>query len=146
MAKIIGNPGRFADLNDPRFSSERPVFSLIDRPWSPSTDIYEHENLVIIKMEVPGIPTADIELTVHGRQMVVRGRRREPQSKSVRCYHLMEVQYGEFRRIFDFPFNLRMKDIKASTEDGFLVIELPKKAGSTGSVTIEIYAEEHQVL
>ena len=53
----------------------------------------------------------------------------------------MEVQYGEFERVFRFPFPLANEEIKAAFENGFLTIEAPKKAPAPAGLTVEVLIE-----
>ena len=134
-------PGYTTVLNE-FFSSPRPLFTLSNRLWNPPTDIIELPDRAIIKMEVAGVPEENLEVTAHGRRLIVKGWRSEPKEETVLCYHLMEVQYGEFRRVFEFPYAVEMDSVEAKYENGFLRIEVPKELGT--SITIEIISEEQE--
>lgn len=128
-----------AGLFDQFFASTRPRFAFASRVWSPPTDVYECEGLTVIKIELAGVPSEDIDIIAQGRRLSVRGRRRPPrESESMTCHHLLEVQYGRFERVFEFPFELAQEDVRATHDNGFLKIELPRKIRGSEPLTIEI--------
>ena len=53
-------------------------------------------------------------------------------------YHLMEIHYGHFERLFQFSFNHNKDDIKATYDKGFLIIEMKHRHASPTQVTVEI--------
>lgn len=108
--------------------ARRSVFTLSDQVWNPPTDVFESDGVIVIKMEIAGVDPEDLEVTTVDRLLVIRGRRREPRGASIATYHVLEVGYGEFERVFEFPFRLTMEDVKASYQQGFLCVEAPKTA------------------
>ena len=60
------------------------------------------------------------------------------------CYHLIEVRYGRFERVFEFPYALSEEEVKATYEHGFLSIEVPKKSGSETALTVEVIEETYE--
>ncbi|MBI3736304.1 Hsp20/alpha crystallin family protein [Candidatus Sumerlaeota bacterium] len=137
MAKKNSPGESFSAAIDHFISTQRPVFSLSNRLWNPPTDIYEAEDRAVIRMEIAGVAKENLHITAHDRKLFVRGRRcAVPGEEMVSC-HLMEVRYGEFERIFEFPFRVRMDDVKASYEQGFLVIEIPKHIPTRVKVAIQ---------
>lgn len=114
--------GLFHRLFNPRYS-----FSTIGEPkWEPYTDICEDEERIVIKMEVAGIKKDGFSVTLQGRELSVRGIRREPPGKTAK-YHQVEINYGTFERVFLLPKETDEKKIKAQYEDGFLYISISKK-------------------
>lgn len=123
---------------DQFFLSQRPQFALGKRAWNPPTDIFEAHDSAVILMEVAGATPENLSVVADGRRLTVRGTRQEPRSGEVLCFHLMEVQYGEFERVFQFPFRLSTDEIKATYEHGFLRVEVPKKLEPGEGITVEI--------
>ena len=108
--------------------SRTTVVSVLAREvYHPPTDVYETETAIIINIELPGMRDATIELTVDEYGLHVRGARREQRPAAPTYYHQMGVNYGPFElEIFvGQPFN---PDAASATyDDGFLLIELPKR-------------------
>ena len=126
---------------DAFFTSPRGLFSLTSRVWVPPTDIFETHDKIVIRIEVPGVAQDSLSVTAHGPKLIVRGRREEPKHSDIHCYHQREVQYGEFERVFRFPFPLSNEEIRASFDAGFLSIEAPKKASAPAGLTVEVLIE-----
>lgn len=126
---------------DQVFSSSKPIYSLSSRIWNPPTDIFENDDQVIIRMEVPGVDPEGLSVTADGRRLVVSGRREEPESDGLMRYHLMEVQYGEFERVFEFPYSLSNAHVEARFKAGFLSIKVENKSGKKLDVGIEIIVD-----
>ena len=126
------------------FSSQGPLFSLTRKLWNPPVDIFEAGDRTVIRMEVAGLSSDDFTVTAEGRRLIVRGRRPEQKNDAIVCYHLMEVRYGEFERVFEFPYALRDEDVKATYEHGFLSIDVPKKSESDSTLTVEVIEETYE--
>ncbi|MFH0793143.1 MAG: Hsp20/alpha crystallin family protein, partial [bacterium] len=107
-------------------STQRPLFSLSDRHWNPPTDIYETDAEVVIKMEVAGVRKEELSVSVEADLLIIRGKRDEPPPAKKRNYHLMEIHYGPFERVFRISDRLLVEKIKARYKEGFLLIGIPK--------------------
>jgi HSP20 family protein len=117
----------YKSVLDNVFSSQRPVFSLSEKVWNPPADVYETRDSLVIKMEIPGVDREGLETVVEGNCIVVRGCRREMSSLPKEDYHLMEIRYGRFERVFGLPVKVRVEEIEAHYNNGFLVVTVPKK-------------------
>jgi len=124
---------------DHYFSSPRPLFSLSSRIWNPPTDIYESGEATTIRMEVAGLDESHLRIVSQQNLLIVRGRRAHAHADPARVnYHLMEIHYGEFERVFAFSFDIDEGTIKASYERGFLIVEVGKRAPHVTHVKVEI--------
>ena len=106
------------------FNPRHPLHLLADRKWRPLTDMYELDNEIVIKIEIPGVKKEDISLTLEGRQLIIYGKRNNPIQKGCIVYHQMEISYGEFERVLILPGNVPEKQIKAELKEGFLYITI----------------------
>src|ERR1051325_3098509 len=94
--------------------------------WTPNTDVFETEEHLVVKMELAGIRKDDIEITLDGRVLIVRGVRPDP-CRTPRCtFRQMEVDYGYFERRLIIPKTIDGSHVKAQYHNGFLHIDLPK--------------------
>jgi HSP20 family protein len=132
----------YRSMLDNFFSTQRPLYSMGGCVWTPPTDIYESEKSTIIKMEVAGLDEDKFQLSVRRNLLVVSGRRQPDQSACKLNYHLIEVHYGPFERVFAFSHNLRESDIAATYKSGFLVIEIAHPSTtSTTRIRVDVIHE-----
>ncbi|MGQ9920423.1 MAG: Hsp20/alpha crystallin family protein [Desulfobacca sp.] len=92
--------------------------------FQPAADIYETPQALVIRMEVAGLSTADISLTLHRQELVVEGRRRFPANDPVRRFHRLEIDYGSFARRFPLPKTIDDSQVEAEYQNGILTIRL----------------------
>lgn len=95
--------------------------------WQPAVDIYEDDETVVIKAEIPDVDQKDIEVKIEENTLTLRGERRHDQSIKKENYHRVERYYGPFQRSFHLPYTIDQERIKASCDRGVLTIILPKK-------------------
>ncbi len=95
--------------------------------WVPPVDIYETENEIVIKAEVPGVALNDIEIKVEDDTLIIRGEKKFERDIEKETYHRAERVYGKFQRSFIIPKSVDKEGIKASLKQGVLTIVLPKK-------------------
>jgi HSP20 family protein len=96
--------------------------------WQPPVDIYEDEDSVVIKAEVPDIDQKDIEVRIEDNTLTLRGERKLDQSVRKDNYHRVERYYGPFQRSFSIPPTIDQEKVKASCDRGVLTVILPKRA------------------
>jgi HSP20 family protein len=109
------------------------------RPWSPSVDIFETENEVVLKADVPGVELKDIEVRVENQTLTVKGERQFEQEEQRKGYHRIERSYGTFQRSFAVPHTVDTEKVAAEYANGVLTISLPKKeAAKPRQVKVEV--------
>ncbi len=107
--------------------------------WHPPVDIYESEERIIIKAELPGIEIEDVDIEADENTLVMKGERRFEKNLNEENYHRMERFYGAFHRVFTLPYAVDSGGIKASLKDGVLKITVPKhRAEATSSVKVKV--------
>ena len=97
------------------------------RPWSPAVDIYESENELVVKADVPDVDLKDIDVRVENQTLTVSGERKFEKKDSGKGYHRIERSYGVFSRSFSVPSGYDLEHIAASYKSGVLTVSLPKK-------------------
>ena len=95
--------------------------------WAPSVDVYEDEEKLVIKAELPEMNQKDIEVHVEENQLTITGERKLEKEEKKEKYHKIERSYGTFSRSFTLPSTVDQDKIKAHYDRGVLKIELPKK-------------------
>jgi HSP20 family protein len=94
--------------------------------WSPPADIYEAENAIVLKVELPGVAIKDVNIELKENVLTLSGERRLTKNLKEEHFHRMEFFYGNFQRVFNLPKIVEKKGIKASLSDGVLEIKVPK--------------------
>ncbi|PKQ28189.1 MAG: hypothetical protein CVT63_04095 [Candidatus Anoxymicrobium japonicum] len=117
---------------------KRPVF-FFEKAWQPLCDVSETAEEVIVVVDLAGVESENVRVSVHGEYLCVNGIRREPPTVPRRRYHRMEINYGIFEREVPLPSRVDAGAAKAVYVDGFMEIRLPKvpKAPS-GEVEIDV--------
>ena len=106
--------------------SGRPAATgLSDRTWLPAVDVHETKNDVVLTFDIPGVSEKDVQVTMTGDLLTVRGERRFDRETEGN-YHRVERLYGKFERGVQLPFPVQGDKIKATYRDGVLTITLPK--------------------
>ncbi len=97
------------------------------RPWTPSVDIFETENELVLKADVPGIELKDIDIRMENGTLTIKGERNFEKDEKTSGYHRLERSYGSFARTFTLPDTVDAEKVAADYKDGVLSITLPKK-------------------
>ena len=109
------------------------------RPWSPAVDIFETENELVLKADIPDVDLKDIEVRVENQTLTVRGERKFEQDQNAKGYHRIERSYGTFVRSFAVPSTVDTEKVNAVYKNGVLSISLSKKeAAKPRQVKVEI--------
>src|SRR6266702_3117032 len=114
------------------FPSLRRMFD-IEPAWrssfsfsTPAIDMSEDEKAYKISAELPGMEARDIDVSVSGDMLVLKGEKR--QQKKDKNYHFSERAYGSFQRAFELPGSVDRNKVTAEFSKGLLTIMLPKRA------------------
>jgi HSP20 family protein len=104
--------------------------SLMNRSnlWRPPADIHETPDAITVKIELAGMRESDLDVTLYPDALVVSGERKDHHEHDEGiCYHEAQVRYGPFRIELFIPGEIEREQVRASYEDGFLYVLLPKK-------------------
>jgi HSP20 family protein len=94
--------------------------------WSPSLDVYEDKDNMIVKAELPGLKKEAIEISFHEGALHISGeRKQEEQHEGAETYR-SERFYGRFHRTVTLPRAVDVNKIAASYKEGVLTVTLPK--------------------
>ena len=112
----------FNDSLDRLFSQPTGVPS-----WTPSVDILENENEIVLKADVPGVEEKDIDIKIEDGALTLKGARKLDKEEKDEGYHRVERGYGSFVRSFSLPDSVDPEQVAASYTAGVLTVTLPKK-------------------
>ena len=97
------------------------------RSWAPPVDIYETEDAIVLKAELPGIDPKDVEVRVEDNTLYLKGERKYEKEVNEQNYHRIERSYGSFARSFSLPNSISAEKVKAEYKDGLLTLTIPKR-------------------
>src|SRR5271165_1566140 len=98
-----------------------------NRPWSPAVDIYETENELVLKADLPDVEPSAVDLRVENQTLTISGERKFQTEKTEKGFHRIERSYGNFTRSFTLPSTFDTGAIAAAFKNGVLTVTLPKK-------------------
>jgi HSP20 family protein len=118
-----------------RFFSEPQT----NRPWAPPVDIYETENDLVFKADLPDVELADLTVRVENQTLTISGERKFEPKEQGKGYHRVERSYGNFSRSFAVPNAFDTDKVNAGFKNGVLTVTLPKKeAAKPRQIKVEI--------
>jgi HSP20 family protein len=105
--------------------------------FRPAADFYETTQGLVLRLELAGVASEDVSLTLTGHELVVRGRRRPPPSEGIRRFVHLEMAFGIFERRFRLPIPIDPQGVEARYADGVLIVHLPRKAPKTRTIPVK---------
>src|SRR5579884_3058698 len=97
------------------------------RPWTPAVDIYETENELVLKADLPDVKMEDIDIRIENGTLALKGERKFENETNAKGYHRVERSYGSFARYFTLPETVEAEKVRAEYKNGVLTVTLPKK-------------------
>ena len=105
----------------------RPATGAIgERMWLPAVDVHETKDDLVLSFDIPGVTEKDVQLTITGDLLTLKGERRFEREAPKDNYHRVERLYGRFERSVQLPTTVQTDKVKASYRDGVLEVKLPK--------------------
>lgn len=134
LQKPAGHVGRHSTLE----SFRQEVDDMLARLWtgggeilgriSPNLDLSETDDALEVRMDVPGVKPADIDIKVSDHLLTISGQRTEKREEKGRTFHRVERQSGTFSRSVTLPCAVSEDKVEANYKDGVLQVRLPKSA------------------
>ncbi|HHT9120465.1 MAG TPA: Hsp20/alpha crystallin family protein [Candidatus Hypogeohydataceae bacterium YC41] len=94
--------------------------------WAPAVDVVETPDTVIVRAELPGIDPKDVDISVSGDTLTIKGEKKEEKEEKGKTFYRMERSYGAFVRSIELPTPVEADKAKADYKNGVLEITLPK--------------------
>lgn len=101
-------------------------FGVIREFGYPAMDMYQTENEVVVKATLPGVKADDIQVSITGDVLTLRGEVKQDAEVKEANYHLKERSFGSFSRSVSLPVPVVADKAKAEFENGVLTLVLPK--------------------
>lgn len=130
---LFGDPFREIDrlrremdrlLESGPFGLRSPRFSLLEE--TPTLDVYQEADAVVVKAEVPGMEKKDLEVSIDGDMLTVRGEKKKEEDVHEGDYTYRERSYGFLSRSVRLPTDVDAAKAKATFKNGVLTMRLPK--------------------
>ena len=96
--------------------------------WAPRMDVYEKDNNLIVKADLPGLKNEDVQVELDDGGLVIRGTSTTESEAKEENYYRMERSVGTFYRRLPLPFEVKPDQIKATMRDGVLEVRVPRPA------------------
>ena len=100
------------------------------RPWRPPIDVFETDSGLVVRAELGGLTTSEVQVLLSRDELIIRGERDIVGHVGHRVYHESRVRYGKFEAAVRLPFAVDVGSATAEYADGFLSIELPRLAAT----------------
>ena len=98
--------------------------------WAPAVDIYETQDELVVKADLPDIHEKDLDVRVENNMLTIRGERKFEEKVSEDNFLRVERAYGSFTRSFSLPSTVNSDAIKAEYRHGVLTVRMPKREES----------------
>ena len=98
--------------------------------WAPLVDIYETENELVVKADLPDLQDKDIDVRVENNTLTIRGERKLEKDVNEDNYLRVERAYGSFMRSFSLPNTVSSENIRAEYRNGVLTLHMAKREES----------------
>lgn len=138
----------FAELSSLRRAMDRlfddfmtPRLWRAEGEWAFPVDVYETDDAVVVKAALPGMSPEDIDISVTGDTLSIRGEVKQEEKTERENYYRREIRYGSFARAVPLPSRVEHERAEAEFENGVLTVRLPK-AEELRPKTIKVRVKE----
>ena len=97
-----------------------------ERSWAPAADMYETKDELVIKADLPGMSDKDVQVSITGDLLSLKGKRVDPEVVQPEQYFRAERLTGPVEGTFQLPIPVQTDKVRASYRDGVLTVTLPK--------------------
>lgn len=114
-----------------------------DISWTPAVDIYETKNQWLVYIELPGVSSDDIDLTVYHESVLIKGIKTPPAREL--SAEKIEIYTGYFHREISIPGRICMAEVTASMKNGVLSLILPVEKQTSIRIPISRSGEQVEI-
>jgi HSP20 family protein len=102
--------------------------------WSPKVDVFEKDNRLITRVDLPGMKKEEVKVEVTDGYLALSGERKRETEEKKDTFYRSEREYGSFYRAVPLPEGVKLEDIKATFADGVLEVSIPLPARAEAKV------------
>lgn len=113
--------------------------------WFPEIDVFERENRLVTKVDLPGMTREDVKVEVTDGYLAISGERKAEAEEKKEHYYKCEREYGSFYRAVPLPEGVKLEDVKATFADGVLEVSVPLPTEAAPKTKrVEVQAAGHK--
>ncbi len=133
MAKEITRWSPLRELDNLRRDFDE-IFDQFTKDWfsgdsmrlrGPAVESWLEDGKLVVRADLPGVDPKDVDVTVSGETLTLKGKREHRAEKAGRDFFHREVAYGSFERSLTLPRGVNAGEIKATYKDGVLELTMP---------------------
>ena len=94
------------------------------RLWNPAADVYRKSDSWMVKVDLAGVCTDELEIEIDQRNLRIRGCRRDTFFQEGYSYQQMEITYSRFEKTIELPCLIEAASVRHDYHDGFLIVTL----------------------
>jgi HSP20 family protein len=98
--------------------------------WAPKVDVFEKDNRMVTRIDLPGVKKDDLTVEVGDGQLKMFGERKNETEEKDKSFYRCEREYGSFYRAVPLPAGVKPEDVKATFENGVLEVSVPIPAAA----------------
>ena len=121
-------------MGSPRSGGLSPLFG----SNMPALDLYDDNNELVAKVELPGLDKDDIDISISDHTLTVKAEKKHEEEIKQENYHRVERSRGAIRRTIDLPADVEPDQVKATCKNGVLEIRMPRSRTEQEKQKIEI--------
>jgi len=106
--------------------------------WVPNTDVYVTDGGLVIKVELAGMNSENLEISVEGNRLRIAGTRPDCCRASKCNFLVMEINYGPFESLIELPAGYDLSQAKAAYLNGFLRVDVPIAVSQSKSTKVPV--------
>ncbi len=112
---------------------------LFEKAGSPPIDVYDSDNEVLVKADMPGLTKEEIDVSIHDNILTIKGEKKRENDVHKEGYYKSERFYGSFSRSIQLPAEVKHDKVNANYENGVLELKLPKREeAKTKRINIDV--------
>jgi HSP20 family protein len=124
----------------------REPFGAMEWPWAgrggeflPAVDVVEEDDGVTVRAELPGIDPKDLDISITGNELTLKGEKRESAEKKGKGYSRSETRFGSFHRTVQLPEGVDTQQVDAQYANGVVTLKLKKDpAFATKKIQVQV--------
>jgi len=124
------DPENMLDIFEDMWTRPFRGFEEFSKKFTPSVEVSEKENEILVRAEIPGLDPKDIDLSVENNSLILRGEKKREKKDEKENYVHMECSYGMFNRIIPLRAEVDKDKVSANYKNGVLTVRLPKTSES----------------
>lgn len=129
----------FSEFVKSFFEDDYFLTDLSKSDFEPRVDVYEKNNQIVVKADIPGIDEKDLSVEIEGNVLTISGKKEEEKEVKEKNYHRIERSYGSFCRSITLPDGIEVDKVTAEYKKGVLTINIPKsKAAETKKIAVKV--------